>query len=510
MKKYSILSFVVASLIVLLMGAMSVSCAVADEDKTTDDKKVTTKTQDETKKETSPAKKTIAETQKEEAEKQVVFNGADIAWMLVASAFVLMMVAPGLSLFYGGLVRKKNILGVMMQCIFLMGMMSVVWALWGYSLAFSKDMPYSKGFVGGFDKVALRGVLPEVKTNKIMLSDGSLHPEEFVFTPAHGSIPESLFMVFQMMFFIITPALICGAFAERMKFSSMVVFSILWGTFVYCPIAHWVWYDTGWLCEANSDAIFPALDFAGGTVVHISSGVAALVCAIMIGKRKGFGHEPMPPHNLTYTFIGATMLWVGWFGFNAGSSLHADALAVNAFVATHLAAAAGVLAWAGAEWVFRGKPSLLGAASGAVAGLVCITPACGSVTPISGIILGFIAGLGCYFACTTLKNRFKYDDSLDAFGVHGVGGTIGALLTGIFASQAILGVKNHHYGLIEGNLKQLTNQTVSILAAALISLILTFVILKIIDLTMGLRVTEEEEQKGLDITQHGEEGYIFQ
>ncbi|MEQ8851589.1 ammonium transporter [Gimesia sp.] len=423
----------------------------------------------------------------------VEFSNADIAWMMVASALVLMMTAPGLALFYGGLVRKKNILGVMMQCVFLMGLMSVIWALWGYSLAFGSDI--LGGFVGGFDHVLLKGVIPSWK-------DGAVD------IPANGSIPKALFMVFQMMFFIITPALICGAFAERMKFSSMVVFSILWGTFIYCPIAHWVWSDTGWLCEWNENALYPAFDFAGGTVVHISSGFSALVCAILLGKRLGYGQEPMPPHNLTYTFIGATMLWVGWFGFNAGSAVSANPAAVNAFVATHLAAAAGVLAWSIAEWISLGKPSILGACSGAVAGLVCITPACGTVTPLSGIILGLIAGFACYFACTTLKSKFKYDDSLDAFGVHGVGGMVGAILTGVFASKAITG-NAEGSGLLEGNTQQFINQLVSVGAAVVISVIGTIIILKLIDLTMGLRVSKDGEIQGLDLSQHGEEGYIF-
>jgi Amt family ammonium transporter len=322
--------------------------------------------------------------------------------------------------------------------------------------------------------------------------------------PMEGSIPRSLHMVFQLMFFIITPALICGAYAERMKFSAMVLFSILWGTFVYCPIAHWVWSAEGWLFTGK----YAAFDFAGGTVVHISSGVSALLCALILGKRLGFGQEPMPPHNLTYTCIGAAMLWVGWFGFNAGSALGSNASAVNAFVATHLAAAAGVLAWAGAEWFSRGKPSILGACSGAVAGLVCITPACGTVTPLSGILLGFIAGLGCYWACTTLKSKLGYDDSLDAFGVHGVGGTIGALLTGVFATQAVTGAAEP-VGLLEGNSWQMVPQIISILAAAGIALVGTFIILKVLDATVGLRVSQDEELRGLDLSQHGEEGYIF-
>ncbi len=425
-----------------------------------------------------------------EEKPKVEVNSANVAWMLVASALVLMMTAPGLALFYGGLVRKKNILGVMMQCIFLMGLMSVVWALWGYSFAFGGDI--LGGFIGGFDHIFLKGIFPYMENGKVVVPMND------------KGMPNALFMVFQMMFFIITPALICGAFAERMKFSAMVVFSILWGTFVYCPIAHWVWSDNGWFFTGP----MKAFDFAGGTVVHISSGVSALLCALILGKRLGFGQEPMPPHNLTYTCIGAAMLWVGWFGFNAGSAVAADAAAVNAFVATHLAAAAGVLAWAGAEWLTRGKPSILGACSGAVAGLVCITPACGAVHPMSGILLGFIAGLGCFWACTTLKSKLGYDDSLDAFGVHGVGGTIGALLTGVFATQAIAGTDGPA-GLLEGNARQMVPQIVSILAAAGIALVGTFIILRLLDATMGLRVSQEEEIQGLDLSQHGEEGYIY-
>lgn len=424
------------------------------------------------------------------------FVAPDIAWMLVCSALVLLMTAPGLALFYGGLVRKKNILSVMMQCIFLMGLMTVLWAMVGYSLAFGGSNPY----FGNLDHVFLQGVTPTFVDGEIL-------------TPATGSIPTSVFMCFQGMFFIITPALICGAFAERFKFSSLCVFMVLWGLLVYCPICHWVWSDAGWLCEGNKDAKFPALDFAGGTVVHISSGVSALVCAIFVGQRMGYGKDPMPPHNLTYTCIGTALLWVGWFGFNAGSSLSAGTGAVNAFVSTHLAAAAGVVAWAGAEWIFRKKPTVLGACSGAVAGLVCITPACGSVTAMGGIILGLIAGLVCFWACTGLKKLFKYDDSLDAFGVHGVGGTVGAILTGVFANRSITGeLEGGRIGLIEGgfsNFTQTINQFVSVFAAATLAIVGTVLLLAVINATLGLRVTPEQEQQGLDVTQHGEEGYLF-
>lgn len=416
------------------------------------------------------------------------FDNGDTAWMLVSSALVLMMTAPGLALFYGGLVRKKNILGVMMQCFFLMGLMSVVWALWGYSLAFGGHV--LGGFVGGGDHVFMTGVLPT-----------SVGGQSVV--PMSGTIPAALFMVFQGMFFIITPALIAGAFAERMKFSTMCVFMVAWGTFIYCPIAHWVW-GGGWFGSGD----YAALDFAGGLVVHLSSGVSALICALLIGKRLGFGQEPMPPHNLTYTCIGAALLWVGWFGFNAGSALAADVIAVNAFVATHLAAAAGVLGWAGAEWVTRGKPSILGACSGGVAGLVCITPACGFVTPLSGLILGLAAGIVCFIACTTIKSKFGYDDSLDAFGVHGVGGALGAILTGVFATRAVTGGADA-VGLLDGNSGQVVNQAISVIAAGVFAAVGTFIILKILDATMGLRVAQDEEIRGLDLSQHGEEGYIF-
>jgi Amt family ammonium transporter len=459
------------------------------------------------------------------------FDPGHVAWMLVCSALVLMMTAPGLALFYGGLVRKKNILSVMMQCVFLMGMMSLLWAVVGYSLAFGGSNPY----LGNFDHVCLQGVVPVLASEHLadLESQAAAAAESddealsvqitemksriaadpyAIYTPGEGNdIPASLFMIFQGMFFIITPALICGAFAERMQFSSMCLFMMLWGLLVYCPIAHWVWSDAGFLCEWNADALFPALDFAGGTVVHISSGVSALVCAIFIGKRRGYGKDPMPPHNLTYTLVGTALLWVGWFGFNAGSALSAGTGAVNAFVATHLAASGGLIAWSLAEWILRGKPTLLGACSGAVAGLVCITPACGSVTAMSGVVLGLVAGLVCFWACTGLKKIFKYDDSLDAFGIHGIGGTVGALLTGVFADTSMVG-KGDRLGLLESGFTSLTqffNQVVSIAAAATLAVAGTLILLTILNMTIGLRVTPENEQKGLDISEHGEEGYIF-
>ncbi len=428
---------------------------------------------------------------------------ANNAWMLTASALVLFMTAPGLAMFYGGLVRKKNVLGVIMQCFFLMGLMTVIWALYGYSLAFGgsgEENPY----IGNGEYVFMQNV-------QSFWNEASNAPEFPMFKDSAGNdaIPLLTHMLFQGMFFIITPALICGAFAERMKFGTMVVFMILWGTLIYCPLAHWVW-DSGLLAYRAPHALQGgALDFAGGTVVHISSGVSALVCALLIGRRLGFGHEPMPPHNLTYTAIGAAMLWVGWFGFNAGSELMSDGVAASAFAATHFSAAAGALAWAAMEWITRGKPSVLGAASGAVAGLVCITPASGYVTAMPAIIMGIAAGVVCFLACTTLKSKLGYDDSLDAFGVHGVGGTLGAILTGVFATRAVSDLnQGDPIGLVEqGTL--LGGQVVAVLVTWGLALVGTFIILKVLDATMGLRVTQQEEIQGLDFSQHGEEGYIF-
>lgn len=436
----------------------------------------------------------------------VPIDTGDHAWMLVSSALVLMMTGPGLALFYCGLVRKKNVLSVMMQCLFLMGLMSVLWALYGYSLSFG-GVPGEPGYspwIGNLDYVLMRDVQP--RWNE---SSGS------VVYPTEGSephvIPRLTHMLFQGMFFIITPALICGALAERMKFSTLVVFMALWGTLVYCPLCHWVW-DGGPLAYGAAAAkplAGGALDFAGGTVVHISSGVSALVAALVMGRRLGFGHEPMPPHNLTYTTIGAAMLWVGWFGFNAGSALAATELAASAFAATHFAAAAGALGWAGMEWITRGKPSVLGTCSGAVAGLVCITPASGYVLVVPAMFMGLLAGVVCYLACTTLKGRFQYDDSLDAFGVHGVGGTLGAVLTGVFATRATGAlVGGERLGLLE-NGGLLTGQVLAAAATWGFAAVVTFILLKVLDLTMGLRVTQQQEIQGLDYSQHGEEGYIF-
>ena len=433
---------------------------------------------------------------------QATLDKGDQAWMLMSSALVLMMTGPGLALFYSGLVRKKNVLGVMMQCLFLMGLMTVIWAIYGYSLSFGGspgESTFSK-WIGNGDYLLMKNVQGEFK-----LVDG----KGVVDFPLEGSISRLTHMLFQGMFFIITPALICGAFAERMKFSTLVAFMILWGTFVYCPLCHWVW-DGGMLAYGKDYAILGgALDFAGGTVVHISSGVSALVCALVMGKRLGYGHEPMPPHNLTYTVAGAALLWVGWFGFNAGSALNATNLAASAFAATHFAAAAGALAWAAVEWMTRGKPTVLGACSGAVAGLVCITPAAGYVQPVPALIIGAAAGVLCFFTCTTLKTKLGYDDSLDAFGVHGVGGTLGAVLTGVFATRAVNDVaEGKAVGLLEGG-SLLAPQIAAVVVTWVYAAVCCFIILKVLDATMGLRVSQQDEIQGLDFSQHGEEGYIF-
>jgi Amt family ammonium transporter len=428
------------------------------------------------------------------------FNPGDNAWMLVSSALVLMMTAPGLALFYSGLVRKKNVLGVMMQCFFLMGLMTLLWAVYGYSLAFGTGNAY----VGDGSYLLMQGVQKQYNADSKQQYT-PMYPDD-----SQPSMPRLTHMLFQGMFFIITPALICGAFAERMKFSAMVLFMILWGTIIYCPLAHWVW--GGGFLQYGADNASPAtgaLDFAGGTVVHISSGVSALICALVVGKRLGFGSEPMPPHNLTLTCTGAALLWVGWFGFNAGSALLADDIAASAFAATHFSAAAGAVAWPLVEWIQRGKPTLLGACSGAVAGLVCVTPAAGFVQPMHAILLGLAAGTVCYYACTWLKSACGYDDSLDAFGVHGVGGTLGALLTGVFATRAIWDIGNGApLGLVEGG-GVIVAQIVATLVTWVFAAVGTLLILKALDATIGLRVSQAEERQGLDISQHGEEGYIF-
>jgi len=400
----------------------------------------------------------------------------DNAWMLTSSALVLMMTIPGLFLFYGGLVRSKNVLGTIMHSFIMVGVVTIQWVLWGYSVAFGPDVG---GMFGNLAWVGLSGVGAEPNADYA------------------ATIPHQTFMIYQMMFAIITPALITGAFAERIKFSTFLVFMILWSTIVYDPLAHWVWGVKGWLRELG------ALDFAGGTVVHISSGASALVAAIMFGKRIGYGQEAMPPHNLPFSVIGAGLLWVGWFGFNAGSALAADGLATSAFVATHIATAAAALAWLVMDWI-RGKPTMLGAASGAVAGLVAITPGAGFVGPMSAIIIGAVGGVLCSIACS-LKPKFGYDDSLDVVGVHGVGGTWGALATGLFASKAINAAGND--GFFFGNPSQLWTQLISVVVTIAFAMIVTAIILSILKATMGLRVSDEEERMGLDLTQHNERAY---
>ncbi|MEN9936629.1 MAG: hypothetical protein RLZZ387_3208 [Chloroflexota bacterium] len=403
-------------------------------------------------------------------------NGADTAWVLISAALVMLM-TPGLALFYGGMVREKNVLSTIMHSFFILALISVQWALWGYTLAFA---PTVGGFIGGLDFLGLNGVGGEPNSNYA------------------ATIPHSAFMVFQMMFAVITPALISGAFAERKRFKAFVVFSLLWATLVYAPVAHWVWAVGGWIRGMG------ALDFAGGTVVHITSGVSALVCALVLGKRLGYGSEPMPPHNATMTVLGTALLWFGWFGFNAGSSLGANSLGGAAFVNTHLAAAMAALAWMTASWIRHKQPSVLGAAAGAVAGLVGITPAAGFVTPMSALIIGFLAGVGCFIAVEMVV-RGRVDDSLDVFGVHGVGGIIGALATGIFATKSVneFGAD----GLLYGNPGLLVTQLVAVAVVAAYAAGVTFILLKVIDAVVGIRVSREEEQRGLDATQHGESAY---
>jgi Amt family ammonium transporter len=414
------------------------------------------------------------------------FSG-DNAWMLTSAALVLLMTGPGLALFYGGLVRKKNILGTMMQSFAMMGLVTVLWAIVGYSLAFG----HGNWFVGGFEHLFLKGV--------------GLNPNLDYAT----TIPEQTLMIYQLMFAIITPALITGAFAERMKFSAMAIFLSLWSLLVYCPMAHMVWGVGGLL--NNAGGRFPSLDFAGGTVVHITSGVSALICCLYLGKRVGYPHTKMQPHSMVLSFIGACLLWVGWFGFNAGSALAASSLATSAFVNTHFAAAAAAIGWSIAEWIHNGKPTALGAISGAVAGLVAITPASGFVQPMSALAIGLIAGFICFFMVFIVKGLFGYDDSLDAFGVHGAGGTLGAILTGLFAASVINPVfgKDAPVGAIDGNWHQVMNQLAGIGIAWGISVVGTLVLLFVVDRIVGLRVSPEEEAAGLDLSQHNEEGYDF-
>ena len=389
-------------------------------------------------------------------------NTGDTAWMLTSTALVLLMTIPGLALFYGGMVRKKNVLATVMQSFAITCLITVLWMVIGYSWAFTAG----GGFLGGGSRFMLMGM---------KVSD------------LNGTVPESVFMAFQMTFAIITPALICGAFADRMKFSAMLVFMCLWSLLVYVPIAHWVWEPSGWLAARG------VLDYAGGTVVHINAGVAGLASCLALGKRLGYGRDPMPPHNLTLTMIGASLLWVGWFGFNAGSATAADGRAGMAMAVTQLATATAALAWMFTEWLVKKKPSVLGIASGAVAGLVAITPASGFVGPGAAVLIGVAAGVLCFFAATSLKKAMGYDDSLDAFGVHGIGGVVGALLTGAFASKEIAGVDG-----------SVLTQLWGVGSTLIYGFVVSFILLKLIDLSIGLRVTEEQEREGLDISLHGE------
>ncbi|WP_087500875.1 ammonium transporter [Pseudomonas sp. SID14000] len=411
-------------------------------------------------------------------------NSGDTAWMLTATALVLFMTVPGLALFYGGMVRSKNVLSVMMQCFAITGLMSILWVVYGYSMAFDttgmeKGVLNFNSFVGGFSKAFLSGVTPSNLTSAAAL------------------FPEAVFITFQMTFAIITPALIVGAFAERMKFSAMLVFMGIWFTLVYAPIAHMVWSGDGALMWD-----WGVLDFAGGTVVHINAGIAGLVCCLVLGKRKGYPTTPMAPHNLGYTLMGAAMLWIGWFGFNAGSAAAANGTAGMAMLVTQIATAAAALGWMFAEWVGHGKPSALGIASGVVAGLVAITPAAGTVGPMGALVIGLVSGVICYFCATSLKRKLGYDDSLDAFGVHGIGGIIGAILTGVFAAPALGG-----FGAVTDIGAQVWIQAKGVIFTVAYTAIVTYVILKVLDLVMGLRVSEEEESVGLDLAQHNERGY---
>jgi len=412
---------------------------------------------------------------------EAVLNSGDTAWMIVATAFVLFMTIPGLALFYGGMVRSKNVLSVMMQCFAITGLISILWVVYGYSLAFDttgmeKGVTNLNSFIGGLNKAFLSGV----DTNSLVYA-----------------IPESVFIVFQMTFAIITPALIVGAFAERMKFSAMLIFMAVWFTLVYAPMCHMVWSGDGAFLWDEG-----VLDFAGGTVVHINAGIAGLVACLVLGKRKGFPTTPMAPHNLGYTLIGAAMLWVGWFGFNAGSAVAANGTAGMAMLVTQIATAAAALGWMFAEWITHGKPSALGIASGVVAGLVAITPAAGTAGPMGALVIGLAAGVICFFCATSLKRKLGYDDSLDAFGVHGIGGIVGAVLTGVFAAPVLGG-----FGTVEDIGAQVWIQIVGVLVTVVYTGIVTYIILKVLDLVMGLRVSEESESVGLDLSEHNERGY---
>ena len=405
-------------------------------------------------------------------------NSGDTAWVLMASALVLLMTIPGLAFFYGGLVRRKNVLSILMQCFVIVCVISLQWMLFGYSLAFG---PSIHGIIGNLDWIGLSGV-------------GALPNPDYSKT-----IPHSVFMIFQAMFAIITPALIIGAYAERVKFSAFLIFTILWATFVYDPLAHWVWNPGGWLRALGG------LDFAGGIVVHVSSGVSALILAILLGKRVGYNHKPIRPHNLPFTVLGGALLWFGWFGFNAGSALAADGLAANAFITTHIATAAAGLTWALVEWWHNGTPTILGTVTGVVAGLVAITPACGFVNPMNAMFMGMIVAVICYVAVSIIKGKLGYDDSLDAFGVHGVGGTVGTVLTGIFAQKAINAAGAD--GLLFGNVHQFLVQGLMVAVTVVFAVVMTFIIFKIVDAVIGMRVEEKNELVGLDLTQQSEAAY---
>jgi Amt family ammonium transporter len=420
-------------------------------------------------------------------------SGADNGWVLICSALVLLMTVPGLALFYGGLVRQKNVLSTMLKSLISIGIVTLLWAFVGYSLVFSEG----NAFIGGLNFAFLRGVGGDANADYA------------------ATIPQQTFMIFQLMFAIITPALITGAFAERIKFPAKLMFTTLWTLLVYFPLAHMVWGKGGFLNAVLGGSI-PALDFAGGTVVHISSGVSALVCAVYLGKRIDYHNEPTAPHNTVLSLIGAGLLWFGWFGFNAGSALSAGALATNAFVTTHFAAATAMLTWTVLDWLRNGKPTMIGAISGAVAGLVCVTPAAGFVSPISAILIGMVAGAACYVMVCEVKKRLGYDDTLDVFGIHGIGGIFGAILTGVLATSAINPIFKDAdgnalpVGLIDGNAMQVVNQLAGIGISIALAVVGTLVILKFVDLVIGLRVSESEETVGLDATQHGETAYTFE
>ncbi|WP_048863370.1 ammonium transporter, partial [Acidisphaera rubrifaciens] len=418
-------------------------------------------------------------------------DSGDTAWMLASTALVLMMTVPGLALFYAGMVRKKNILATMMQSFTICCLVTITWMVAGYSIAFTPGNAY----IGDFSRIFLNGIGQFIQkgndTQAFTLAAGTD-------VAAPQTVPETVYMMFQMTFAIITPALISGAFADRMKFSAMCVFMVLWSLLIYSPIAHWVWEPTGWAAKAG------VLDFAGGTVVHINAGIAGLVCALVLGKRLGYGHDNMAPHNLAYAVIGASLLWVGWFGFNAGSAVAANGRAGMAMAATQIATAAAALAWMFAEWVSKGKPSVLGCISGAVAGLVAITPASGFVLPGPALIIGIAAGVICFWTATSMKHLFGYDDSLDCFGVHGIGGIVGALLTGVFSYGPLSATDATPAGS-PGSLAQLILQAEGVASTIVYSGIGSFILLKIVDLVIGLRVSTEEEREGLDIVLHGEQ-----